>query len=115
MHITIKSGFKIVKPSSRIDEVFESQGFKKKGGKDFPYYRLRIDDICTRTSYELQIPIQEIYLSPKESLYKFQEMIIHTRSPVKPHQIPEAIIQAAKEKMNEVFSTLSESKPSIKI
>ncbi|MFV9510074.1 hypothetical protein [Tepidibacillus sp. LV47] len=107
MHIHVKSLPKIIKPSSIVDRVFKSQGFRRKGKKDSPYYQLRIEDVSTKTQYEVQIPIKEIHQHQQEPFYKCQEFQIKMISPRrKNQQIPDAIILAAKEKVQEAFSYL---------
>ncbi|WP_339062041.1 hypothetical protein [Tepidibacillus marianensis] len=107
MHIEVKSLPKIMKPSSVVDGVFESQGFRRKGKKDSPYYQIRIEDVCTQTEYVVQIPIQEIYKKKQEPLYKCQDFRITMKSPrMRNSSIPVAIVSAAREKVHEAFSTI---------
>jgi len=107
VHINVKSLPKIMKPSSIVDGVFESQGFRRKGKKDSPYYQFKIGDVCTQTEYEVQIPIQEIHKKKQESLYKCQEFRITMKSPrLRNSTIPDAIVSAAKEKVHEAFTTI---------
>ncbi|TCS84523.1 hypothetical protein [Tepidibacillus fermentans] len=110
MQIAVKSLPKIIKPSSVVEEVFESQGFRRKGKKDSPYYQFKIEDVCTQTKYEVQIPIQEIRKQKQEPFYKCQEFRITMKSPkMRNSEIPDAIISAAKERVHEVFSIINHS------
>lgn len=112
MYSRVKFVQKILKPKTLVDQVFEAQGFRKKGQKYSPYYQLRIDDNCTQSCYELKIPIQEIYLNDynqNEPFYKLQQMQILKKSPImKDKKIPNAVVQAANEKINEVISYLGQ-------
>ena len=104
----VKSFQKVVQSSSRVDDVFVSQGFKKVGRKDFPYYRLKVADLSTRTNYEVQIPIHKIGQGQAEPLYKIYEMTIHPKDPYpKKHPIPDSVVHAAQEKVRETLSYLT--------
>ena len=109
MHIDVKSLPKIIKPSSIVDGVFESQGIRRKGKKDSPYYHFQIEDVCSQTQYDVQIPIKEIREKQQEPFYKCHSFQITMKSPrMKNQQIPEAIVTAATEKVHEVFSYILE-------
>lgn len=108
MHLHIKKISKIVKPSSLVDKTFNAQGFKKVVKKDLSYYHLLIKDNITDTTYELRIPFQIIYPNHKESVYKIQDIVLYAKSPLlKNLNIPNSIINAAYEKIHDVFSYLS--------
>lgn len=98
-----------------MDSIFKAQGFRKQVKKDLSYYQLRFKDNITRIYYELQVPFEIIYLNKKETYYKIQELILFVKSPILSHHIiPKAIINAANEKVYEVFSYLeTESKEKI--
>lgn len=103
----VKSFQKVVQSSSRVDYVFESQGFTKTGRKDSPYYRLKLADLATRTNYEVQIPIRKIVRGHEEPMYKITEMTIHLKDPYpKKHPIPDSVVHAAQEKVRETLSYL---------
>ncbi|MGD9678545.1 MAG: hypothetical protein AB7V16_09415 [Vulcanibacillus sp.] len=108
MQLQLKKIPKIVKPISVIDKTFESQGFKKTIKKDYSYYHLSIYDNITKTRYELRIPFQIIYPCKKESVYRIKEVVLFTNSPrLQNSGIPKAIINAAYEKLYEIFPYLN--------
>lgn len=108
-HLHILKTPKIVKPSSLVDKVFEGQGFSKRMKNDIHYYHVRFNDVITRTSYELQIPFEILYISKKEPFYKIQELVIFPKSNyMKKRAVPEEIINAAYEKAFEALSYLIE-------
>jgi len=115
VHLQIIKTSKIIKPSSVMDSVFRAQGFSKKVKKDLSYYQLRFKDNITRIYYELQVPFDILYLNKKETYYKIQELILFAKSPLtNQYSVPKAIINAANEKVCEVFSYLeTESKEKI--
>lgn len=90
-----------------MDNIFRAQGFSKQVKKDISYYQLRFKDNITRICYELQVPFEIIRLNKKETYYKIQELILFVKSPLSnQYTIPKAIINAANEKVCEVFSYL---------
>lgn len=107
MYFHLKPVSKIIKSCSFVDSVFAAQGFQKKQKKEYHCYCLIMKDNITRLNYELHIPYKEIPQPNKEPLFKIGEIYIYSKSPfLKNHRIPIAVINAAKEKANEVFSYL---------
>lgn len=109
MHLRVKPLQKVVRLGSEVNKVFEAQGFKKKG-IETPYYYLRLTDNCTLSTYNVRIPVQEIYfthVNKEEPYYKMNKVQIEAAtSTLKDAEVPKAIVEAVNEKICEAVSYL---------
>lgn len=104
----------MVKPFSEVDQMFQSQGFSRRGNRTVTY-NIRIADAASNTAYYLRIPtrrtenkdddtallrLEQPYIGKLQGPDRFQPA----------QQIPQAVIEAAQHKVAEIASYLQSVK-----
>lgn len=100
----------MVKPFSEVDQMFQSQGFSRRGSETVTYH-IRILDAASNTMYYLRIParrtenknngttllrLEQPYIGKLQGPDRFQPV----------WQIPQAVVEAAQHKLAEIASYL---------
>lgn len=99
----------VSRPLKIVEEVLLQQGFKRKGSKEEPVFRMNIQDASTHQCYLLDIPFKEEHVESKK-MVRFGEPCVLQGGIVKrfsDFEIPLPISWAAESKLAEVADYLS--------
>lgn len=100
----------MVKPFSIVDQMFQSQGFSRRG-RQSPTYDIRIEDTASHTVYYLRIPARQMGNKENtDALLKLDRPYIRKRQGPNRYnptqEIPDSVVEAAQHKMAEIASYL---------
>lgn len=100
----------VTRPLKMVEEVLLQQGFKRKGSKEEPVFRMNIQDASTRQEYLLEIPFKQEQVESMEMVRLGEPNVIQggflKRLPDF-YEIPLPIAWAAESKIAEVADYLS--------
>ncbi|WP_027416227.1 hypothetical protein [Aneurinibacillus terranovensis] len=100
----------VSKPLSLVEEVLCKQGFKRKGSKEQPVFRMNMQDAATTKSYALDIPFKEDERCAEPNVRLGTPYVSPTASALRTgfdDHIPQSVYWAAESKIAEVVDYLT--------
>jgi hypothetical protein len=100
----------VSKPMSLVEEVLTQQGFRRRGSKEEPVFRLNMQDTATMRSYSLDIPFREEEQSRERVARLGSPYVVAGSSTVRTtgmDDVPQSVSWAAESKLAEVADYLT--------